>query len=136
MKSLKNYSIVAIVALLVGRYVLQPKPVEVVKWKEKVVKVVETKVKTVSKETKKPDGTVIIDTTTEEATNSVSKTEKEGSKKSGSGLTLGLLAVKDLNNFSQTNAEALVVVPFFGNLKIVGTVDTTKQIGLGLALDL
>ncbi len=135
MKSLKNYVIVAIVALLVGRYVLQPKPVEVVKWKEKVVKVVETKVKTVSKETKKPDGTVIIDTTTEEATNSISKTEKEGSKKTGSGITLGLLATKNFGDFQKTNAEVVAVVPFFGNLKIVGSLTTQKQVGLGLALE-
>jgi hypothetical protein len=131
MKAFKTHAIIAIVALLVGRYVLQPKPKEVVKWKEKVV--TQTQVKIVTRTVQKPDGTIIIDERIDE--NSSSKTERSGSKKTGSGITLGLLAIKDLDNFQQTNAEAIVVVPFFGNLKIVGSVDTTKQVGLGLALE-
>jgi len=91
--------------------------------------------KVVSRKTKKPDGTIITDTTIEEDTNSRTNTERQGSKKTGSGITLGLLAVKSLQNFQQTNAEAVVIVPFFGNLKVIGTVDTTKQIGIGLGLE-
>jgi len=135
MKNLRNYAIVAIASLLVGRYVLQPAPKEVVKWKEKIVKVEEKQKKVTSRKIKKPDGTVITDTTVQEDTNTVSNTERQGSKSKGSGITLGLLATKNLGDFGKTNAEAIAVVPFFGNLKIVGSVTTQKQVGLGVALE-
>jgi hypothetical protein len=135
MKNFKIYAIIAVVSLLIGRYVLQPKPVTVIQWKEKIIKVEETKKKTVKRTIKKPDGSVIEDSTETEDTNSTTDTARSGSKKSGSGITLGLLAVKDWTNFQKTNAEAVVIVPFYGNLKIIGSVDTTKQIGIGLGLE-
>lgn len=135
MKAFKIHTIIAIVALLVGRYVLQPKPKEVVKWKEKIVKVEEKKKTITSRKTKKPDGTVITDTKVSEDTNVVTNTTSSGSKTTGSGITFGLLATKTIGNFSKTNAEAIVVAPFFGNLKVVGSITTQKQVGVGLALE-
>jgi len=46
-----------------------------------------------------------------------------------------LLAIKDLDALSQTHAEAVAIVPFFDNLSIAGSINTKKQVGLGLALE-
>lgn len=139
MKNLKYYALTAIISLLVGRYVLQPEPKTITKIVEKKQEreKKDEKKKITSVKTKKPDGTettettVTIDTKSDKAT----VTDKSTSIAKGKGVTLGVLAVKDLSNFQPTNVEAVAVVPFFGNLSIVGSVNSLKQVGLGLAVE-
>jgi hypothetical protein len=146
MKQYLNYVIVGVIALLVGRYILQPKQQvkEVVKVVEveKKVKEEKKKIRTEIKETVKKDGTketttIITDDSSSKETNSKeSKLEKTLVAKSGKGITVGILALKDLNKFSDKHEFGiLTTVPVFGNLSLVGSADTTKRIGLGLALE-
>ena len=151
-ETFKNYkviAIVAIVALLVGRYVLQPKVkvkivektvyVEVFKAKKEEKK----KVKTTIKERTNTDGskettTVITDDSTSTTqTNRDVKIDSEKSivKSTGSGLTLSLLAIKDIPNPSEPiSFGAVISVPIIGNLNATGMVTTEKQVGLGLGI--
>jgi hypothetical protein len=142
MKNLTRYAIVGAVCLLVGRFVLQPKAEikEVVKYVEKKEEVKKKKKTTRIKEEKKPDGTTTTETEVvendESQTNTSIASSKETSKKSSSGVTLGLLALKDVNQFSnKPEFGAVVLAPLVGKLSVVGSVDTTKRVGLGLALE-
>ena len=146
MSSLLNKTtvIVAISCLLVGRYVLTPKPKVVTKEVVKVVeiekKTVDTKKTKVTKEVKDKDGTVVVETTETEDTTIyvVNSTEVDSSKVSKSGgaaITLGLLAQKALDNLTRTDYGVVVVAPLTGNLRVVGTASTDKRIGVGLAID-
>lgn len=147
MKNLKYYTIVGLSCLLIGRYVLQPEPKtitkEVIVYKEKKQENEKKDEKKVVKstKTKKPDGTVVTETTitTDTSIKKEAKTdikvESKVTKQTGNGVTLGLLAVKNLDAVQQTHAEAIAVVPFFGNLSFVGSLTTNKQVGLGLALE-
>lgn len=140
---IRNYTIVAISCLLIGRYVLQPEPKTITKVVTKEVEKKQEKkdekkvVK--STKTKKPDGTITTETTvtidTQTKTSTEKKVESEVSQSKGKGVTLGLLAVKELDSLQQTHAEAIATVPFFGNLSIATSINTKKQIGLGLALE-
>lgn len=143
---LRNYAIIAIACLLVGRYVLQPKQQvkEVVKVVEveKHVKEAKKKTKTQIKEIVKPDGTketvtvIVEDSATKETGSKESQLDKSISTKTGKGITLGLVAIKDAANFSdKTEFGILTAIPVFGNISVVGTADTTKRVGLGLALE-
>jgi flagellar hook assembly protein FlgD len=146
MSSLLNKTtvIVAISCLLVGRYVLTPKPKVVTKEVVKIVeiekKTVDTKKTKVTKEVKDKDGTVVVETTETEDTTIyvVNSTEVDSSKVSKSGgaaITLGLLAQKALDGLARTDYGVVVVAPLTGNLRVVGTASTDKRIGVGLAID-
>ena len=147
MKNYKSYIFIAISCLLVGRYVLQPKATiqikEVTKYVEKK-QVKEDKRKTTKVvSTTKKDGTVVKEVTvvedTKRNTNSNSKLDKtaEVKKTTGSGITLGMLAIKDLDSSLSDKPEVgvLAVVPIFGRLSLVGTLDTGKRVGVGLAVE-
>lgn len=143
---IRNYIIIAISCLLIGRYVLQPKQQvkEVVKVVEveKRVKEEKRKTRTETREVVKPDGSKEVTTVTTEDTASKetgskeSKVDKTLVAKQGSGITLGVLALKDLDQFSdKPEFGVLTAVPVFGNISVVGTADTTKRVGLGLAME-
>ena len=139
MKNLKYYTLTAIISLLVGRYVLQPEPktiTKIVEKKQEREKKDEKKV-VKSKKTKNPDGTVTTETTVtiDTKTDKTATTDKSTQITKGKGVTIGVLAVKTLGDFQPTNLEAVAVVPFFGNLSIVGSANTLKQVGVGLALE-
>lgn len=139
MKNLKYYIITAVISLLVGRYVLQPEPktiTKIVEKKQEREKKDEKKV-VKSKKTKNPDGTVTTETTVtiDTKTDKTATTDKSTQITKGKGVTIGVLAIKTLGDFQPTNFEAVAVVPFFGNLSIVGSANTLKQVGVGLALE-
>ena len=146
MKKYWNYVIVGTVCILVGRYVLQPKQrvkevVKVVEM-EKKVKEEKKKIRKEIKETVKKDGTketttiITDDSSSKETGSKESKLEKTLVVKSGKGITIGVLALKDLDYFSdKPEFGILTAIPVIGNLSLVGTADTTKRIGLGLALE-
>jgi len=138
--------ITAISCLLIGRYVLQPrqKIKEVVKVVEveKYVKEEKKKTRTETKEVIKPDGSketntvVVEDTASKENGSTETKIDKKVSTKQGSGITVGVMALKDVEYFSdKTELGVLMAVPVFGNVSVIGTGDTTKRIGLGLAME-
>jgi hypothetical protein len=152
MDKLKQYGLIGLVAIagiLIGRYVIQPKTTvqtkEVVKYVEvfKEKKEEKKNVKTIIKEKTNVDGskettTEITDnTTTIDQTNRDTKLESEKTKvvTTGSGLTLSLLAIKDIPNPNKAIAYGAVIsVPIFGRLNATGLVTTDKQVGLGLGL--
>jgi len=139
MKNLKYYALTAIISLLVGRYVLQPEPKSTTEVKEKKQETEKKEEKKVIKstKTKKPDGTETTETTVtiDTRTNKDAVTDKSTKIVKGKGVTLGILAVKTIGDFQPTNFEAVAVVPFFGNLSIVGSANSLKQVGIGLALE-
>jgi len=137
--------IVGIICLLVGRYALTPKQevktvVKVVEV-EKKVKEEKKKVRTRIKEVVKKDGTstkvTVIDEESEEkeTTSKEKKTDSKTISKTGSGLTLGVLAIKDIDNFSNTEYGISLAVPLIGNFKVLGLATTGKQIGVGVGLE-
>lgn len=146
LKDNKKLIIIGVSCLLIGRYVLKQDPVivekEVIVYKEKSQTTSQSRRTTTSQQENRPDGssTTVI-TTTEETSNDSSTevaidrtTTKETSK--GSKITVGVLALKDLDHFSKnTHIGVLTKVPLIGNLSIIGSVDTTKRVGLGLALE-
>lgn len=146
MKNYKTYIIVGVSCLLIGRYVLQPKQQvkEVIKVVEveKKVKEENKKTRTEKKETVKPDGSketvvvIIEETKTKESEEKKSEVDKKLVAKSGTGITIGILALKDLDRFSnKTELGVLTKVPVIGNISVVGTIDTTKRVGVGLSLE-
>jgi hypothetical protein len=140
MKKYLNYVIVGAIALLVGRFVLQPKPktIEVVKYVEKKEETKKTKKTTRTRERKNPDGSSQTETEVVEDSTSNSSTTiaSEKSTSTSKGVSVGILALKDLDRFSEKlEYGAIVSVPVFGSLSVVGSVDTTKRVGLGLALE-
>ena len=55
---------------------------------------------------------------------------------SGKGITLGILALKDLDRFSDKPEFGVITsLPVLGNISVLGMVDTTKRIGIGVALE-
>ena len=139
----KTTIIIAISCILIGRYVLTPKQkvkeVEVIKIVEVEKKHTDTKKKKTTKETTSSDGTVIIETTETENTvvDSDRSTKIDSSKtsESGSGITLGLLAVFNANEFAdKPEYGATVSVPVLGNLNAQAMVTTDKRIGVGLSI--
>jgi hypothetical protein len=140
MKKYLNYAIIAITALLIGRFVLQPKPKvkEVVKYVEKKEETKKTKKTTRTRETKNPDGSSQTETEVVEdsTSNSSSTIASEKSKVISKGVSVGILALKDLDRFSEKlEYGAVVSVPVFGSLSVIGSADTTKRVGLGIALE-
>lgn len=141
--SIKTTIIVAVVSLLVGRYILTPKQKvkEVVKIVEVEKKRIDTKKKVVTKEIKQVDGSVVTERVETENTvsNSSRNTNVSSSKKTstGAGISLGALAVKDATSLSSpTHGGIILTVPVVGNLKATGLATTNKLIGLGLLLEL
>ena len=142
MKGLFNKTtiIVAISGLLIGRYVLTPKPKVITK---EVVKVVEvekkqTKKKKVTTETVNSDGSSTTQTTETEdtTTETVTDTTRTKDTKSKSGITLGMLAIKDTSNLSgPLHYGATLSVPLAGSLSVTGLATTSKQVGVGLAIE-
>jgi hypothetical protein len=132
--------ITAIVALLVGRYVLTPKQ----KTKE-VVKIVtvekqhtDTKKKVVTREVKKKDGTIVKETVETENTvvdtSKNSKTESSKTSETGSKVTLGALAIVDTTNIGKPEYGVTIAVPLIGNLNVQGLVTTDRRVGVGLSI--
>lgn len=145
MKSLKNYLLLVVIALtsfFVGHYIVAPKKEikEVVKYVTVEVEKKQTKKTTRVSETKKPDGTTSTETTIVEETSSNTSTSTSSSKEtyiaSKRGLIIGVSALKDLDRFQdKTQVGATIVVPVIGNLFVTGSLDTSKRVGLGLALE-
>ena len=142
---MKQFGIITIIALssfAAGKYLFPPKAevkevvkyVQVEKKEEKKNKVI------VKKEVKKPDGTVITDTTeteyTQTNTDTSTKIDSQKIAKSASKITLGVLALKNVEKFSdKTEFAATVTVPLFGAVRAQAIGTTDKKVGLGLALD-
>lgn len=140
MKQYLNYVIVGAIALLVGRFVLQPKPktIEVVKYVEKKEETKKTKKTTKTRERKNPDGSSQTETEVVEdsTSNSTTTIASEKSTSTSRGISVGILALKDLDRFSEKlEYGAVVSVPVFGSLSVIGSADTTKRVGLGVALE-
>jgi hypothetical protein len=145
MKNLKTYSIIGLISVgsfLIGRYVVSPKKEikEVIKYVTVEVEKKQTKKTTKVSETKRPDGTTNTETTVVEETASTKNTSTTGSKEtyiaSKRGLIVGISALKDLDKFQEkTQVGANVAVPIIGNLFVTGSLDTSKRVGLGIALE-
>lgn len=142
---MRTYGIIAIIAVvsfLSGKYLFPPKPEvkEVVKYVE-VEKKVQNKDKVVKKvRVKKPDGTVttetvIVDKSTT-TTDKASKLESEKIVKASAKITVGLLYIKDVQEFGRpADFGATITVPLIGNLKAQALGTTDQKVGLGLALE-
>jgi hypothetical protein len=134
--------IVAIIAFLAGKYIFPPSPQikEAVKYVE-VEKKKEDKHKVVKSTTvKKPDGTKVTETTvtedTQTATDTSIKLDSSKVTKAGKGITVGMLYLKDAENFGRpANFGATISVPVIGNLKAQALGTTDKRVGVGLALE-
>jgi hypothetical protein len=142
MKTFKMSLFVGVIAFLAGRFLTKPKEItkETVKYITVEVEKKETKKKTKIIEIKNPDGRTETETEIVEDSRSErrSDTEMESSKvaKRGGSISVGLLALKDLGEFSeQTHIGTVVSVPFIGALKVTSYVDSTKRVGLGLSLE-
>lgn len=138
--------LVGTLCFLAGKYIFPPEVKteikEVVKFVEK--KEENKKVKTVTriKETKSRDGSSVKDTVIVEDSSNQTTTNTNISKesvkiqKNNSGIRLGILAIKDVPNFSKnTEIGVLTSIPIFGKLSLLGSVDSTKRVGIGLALE-
>jgi len=141
MKLYLYVGIACVLSFLAGKYIFPP-AVEV---REKVRTVTVEKIvekRNVVKSTRtveKPDGTKVTETTERDTSvivdNSSSKSERE-TKTGGAKLTLGLLAIKNAEDFSQSfEYGATISVPLVGKLKAQGLVTTDKRVGLGLGLE-
>lgn len=134
--------VACLLSFLAGKYLFPPSPeikervktVVVEKYVEKRNIVKNTKV------TEKPDGTKVTETTESDRSvivdNTKSQSEKKVEVKGSAKLTLGLLAIKQVDDFGKPfEYGATVSVPVFGNVKAQGLVTTDKRVGLGLALE-
>jgi hypothetical protein len=145
MKQIAYYVGIAIAGILIGRYVIQPKQ-EV----KQVVKIVEVErnvkeekktVKTKVKEIIKKDGTkeivtdIVEESGSKEVTSKDTKTNAKTVSKTGAGVSIGVLALKDLGDFKETHVGVIGLVPVLGSLKVVVSGDSSKRVGLGLALE-
>lgn len=142
---MKNYLIIGAIALgsfLAGKYLFPPKPQikKIVKYVE-VEKKVQNRDKTVkSVKVKRPDGTVVTETTvvenTKTTTDKASKLESEKVTKNGPGITVGVLAIKQVDKLSEAfEFGATLSVPIFGNFKAQFLGTTEKRIGAGVAIE-
>lgn len=146
MKNLRNYTIIAISGILIGRYVLQPKPTvqikEVVKYVKEKEKVNKKNRRVVVVETKKPDGSSTKETVITEGSETVVSTTVNKDSKSSSkveytrGISFGVLAVSNVAEFRKNPDFGFVLtVPVIGNLSFVTTGDTSRRVGVGIALE-
>lgn len=146
LKDNKKLIIIGVSCLLVGRYILKEDPIivekEVIVYREKSQTTSQSRRTTTSRQENRPDGSSTTETTTTEESSNQSNTEvaidSTTTKKTsrGSKITLGVLALKDLDHFSKnTHIGVLTKAPLIGNLSIIGSIDTNKRVGLGLALE-
>lgn len=131
-----------VLAFLAGKYLFPNTKVEV----KTVVKTVEVEKKqerknktVVSTKVKKKDGTVVTETKVVEnsdtVTDKASKSVVTVAEKRGSGLTLGVLAIKNASNFRETDFGATLTLPIMGKLKLQALGTTKKEVGLGVAIE-
>lgn len=145
-KTLINFTIVGIIGILIGRFLIQPKT-KIIE-KEKIVYVdkkeekKDSKITTRIREEKKPDGTIVTDTTKTEETKTETKTEvavqKEKTKetKKGSGFIIGAMIMDEIDNLSsRDHYGVLLAIPIAERAFIFSTVDFEKRMGVGLALE-
>lgn len=146
LKKIKIPIIVAILAFLAGRFLVEPKTKiverEKIVYKEKKEEKKDTTIVTRKREEKRPDGTIITDTTTKEETKTETKTDvvltREKSKKTdkGSGVIVGAMIMDDLDDInSKDHYGVMVAVPLSGRSYMFSTVDMQKRFGIGLALE-
>lgn len=140
-KSLKYVIASAVAGLLVGRFIMQP-PVKI-ETKE-VVKYVEKKEENKKKnvviiERKNTDGSIEKRTEIKEDSKSVTDSKLDSSKqqsiKKGAGVTVGVLALKQLSTDSQLQYGMSVTVPVYGPVKLQGLGTTDKHVGIGVAIE-
>lgn len=142
MRTFKISLIVGVIAFLAGKFLTRPKEItkETIKYVTVEVEKKETKKKTKIIERKNPDGrteteTEIVEDSRSERRNDTSLDSSKVVKRGGS-VTVGVLALKDLGNFSeQTHIGTVISVPLLGALKATSYVDSTKRVGLGLSLE-
>ena len=145
-KKISTFAIVGVIGVVIGRFFVQPKTKvvekEVVIYREKKEEKKNSKVTTRTREEKKPDGTIVTDTTKTEETKTETKTdtkiakEKTKSTKSGSGVLIGAMIMDDLNDLkSKEHYGIMVAVPLAQRAYIFSTVDLEKRFGIGLALE-
>ena len=140
---LQYVALLTIGAFLAGRFIFQPSPKVIEKVKtvevEKKVKKEDQKKNIVSVKVKKPDGTV--ETHTQVSIDSRSQTDSQKDsvtqsvKTQQSGITVTVIALKSLNDFSKPfEYGATVTVPVMGKLRgqLLGT---TRQVGVGIGLE-
>lgn len=146
MKNYKIFIISCVSCFLIGRFAFQPKAKvqtkEVVKYVESKKEDKKTSVVTRTREEKKPDGTVITEITVSDNSSTVTESNQEYSSKKnkkseyGSNVSIGLMIVKDIQNFKNTPDYAIFTrVPVVGAMSIISTLDTTKRIGIGVSLE-
>lgn len=142
MKKLGILISACLVSFLVGRYVVKPRveTKEVIKYVTVEVEKKKTKKVTRVSERKNPDGSSTSETTIVEDSSSERTSETSGTRQtfasSSSGLTLSLLALKDVETFAQkTHYGITISAPLIGNLKATSYLDTSKRVGLGLGLE-
>lgn len=151
MKKIKKFTLAAGligIGILAGRYIIKP-PVkteikEVVKYVEvEVEKKKDTKDTTTTiTETVRPDGTretttVITEnetSTTESSRNTTNTVSTNIKTSTGSKITLGMLALKDVDSKGDIFYGVTGYFPIVGNLSLTGIVTTEKHIGAGIAL--
>lgn len=145
-KKIINLTLVGIMGVVIGRFVIQPKTKivekEVIVFREKKEEKKDSKITTRTREEKKPDGTIITDTTKTEETKTETKTdiklakEKSKSVQKGSGVLIGAMIMDDLNDLkSKDHYGIMLAVPLAQRAYIFGTADMQKRVGIGLALE-
>lgn len=142
MKNILNKTtiIIAISFLLIGRFVLAPKPKVITK---EVIKVVEvekknTKKKKVSTEVKNPDGSSTTQTTETEDTTSETSilVDSTTSSETKRGILIGVVALKNLSYLERDFEYGTTVsVPIYKSLNFQTIVTTSKTVGVGIALE-
>ncbi len=142
MSKYKNILVVSICSFLAGYLLVSPKEKikEVTKYVTVEVEKKQTKKTTRIKETTGTDGSTIKDTTiVEDSTSETSRNtsfSSERSKDRSKGVSLGLLALKDIDRFSEkTHIGAVVSVPIIGKVSLIGSLDSTQRVGLGVSLE-
>ena len=142
MKTFKISIIVGIIAFFAGKFLTKPKTktVEIIKYVTIEVEKKKTKTTTSIKERANPDGSTTKDTTVVEESssekNSNTTIASEKRKEQGSSVSIAILALKDLGEFSKdTHIGTVISIPVFGSIKATSYIDSTKRVGLGLAID-
>lgn len=134
--------IACILSFLAGKYLFGPKA-EIKEVTKTVVVEKYVEKRNISKKvtvTKKKDGTEITETVETDKSiivdNTKSQVDTKTEIKSTAKLTLGLLAIKQVNDFGKSfEYGATISIPVFGNIKAQGLVTTDKRVGLGVALE-
>lgn len=142
MKSYIYTGAAVILAFLAGKYLFPPKAeIKEVTKTVTVEKIVERRniVKS-TRTTEKPDGSKVTEVTERDTSvivdNSSSQSERKTEVKGSAKITLGLLAIKSVDNFARPfEYGATISVPVVGNIKAMGLVTTDKKVGVGLGLD-